>query len=877
MGSLWDELNSSYVGHVCSCGALPKFIEDQQLFQFLNGPNESYTTVKSAIILMNPLPPISKAYSLQQQDESQKEAHSTAPNFSGEATSFLVSPGTFTTNRNFSQKVNFNARKTAPNISCKYCKKPGHTTENPSTTVVTSTSQHANISVHGFTKEQYQHLLTLFQQAQISNTSTPDASNVDHSAFAHFVGLFSIYTVESEGSHVCASSQLGVNPWILDTGATNHMTPHKHLLFNVQPLIKPFLVTLPNGYKAKVVSTGSLYLRYDIILLHILLVPSFHFNLISVHQIICQLDCSALFTKIICSLQGPSLKRPLKIGKVTGRLYYLHPYADLFPIPSGSMNVSSSKATWTHLLSCKSNALSVLKAFTIMVKVHFHSSVQTFRSDNAFELGGCFEATKFFSSQGILHQTTILHTPQQNGEAMLKEFQALEANQTWDIVLLPPHKKVIPCKWVYKIKQRADGSIKRYKARLVIRGDTQKEGIDFVETFSLVVKLTTIKCLLTLAAKWDWTVFQLDVNNAFLHGDLHEEVYMKVPPGLDVSASSSSSPLVCRPKKSLYGLRGYISSMNDYSLFTKVSSDSLIVLAVYVDDILLAGNDVLEMNSLKSFLDSPFKIKDLGSVHYFLDLEISLLPQGYVMSQHKYTSDLLFEFHCQYFSHVMTPLDPSVKLVLDMGEPVSDPSFYRRLIGKLNFLQHTRPDISFSVQHLSQFLQKPQVPHMLAALHVFRYLLNDPAQGVLLSSSSDLSLTAYSDSDWLHVPCLANLSLAITLLLVEPHFLEKQKAALHIAKNPVFHERTKYIEIDYHYVRACLQTGLISLHFISSTNQLADIMTKALPGQVHHGLLCKRGVFLPSSLRGGVNPDTFQAQLTQAQSDKGKQNALYKS
>ncbi|XP_019232324.1 PREDICTED: uncharacterized protein LOC109213033 [Nicotiana attenuata] len=308
--------------------------------------------------------------------------------------------------------------------------------------------------------------------------------------------------------------------------------------------------------------------------------------------------------------------------------------------------------------------------------------------------------------------------------------------------------------------------------------------------------------------------------------------------------------------------------MNDYSLFTKVSSDSLIVLAVYVDDILLAGNDVIEMNSLKSFLDDQFKIKDLGSVHYFLGLEISLIPQGYVMSQHKYTSDLIAEFNCQHFSPVMTLLDPSVKLVLDMGEPISDPSLYRRLIGKLNFLQHTRPDISFSVQHLSQFLQKPQVPHMLVALHVLRYLLNDPAQRVLLSSSSDLSLTAYSDSDWAacaisrksvtaeaEYRALRKVSAEISWLLrllrdlglsissPVPIHCDNQ-AALHIAKNPVFHERTKHIEIDCHYVRTCLQAGLISLHFISSSNQLADIMTKAC---------CKKYLDLTTDLPPKIN------------------------
>ncbi|XP_019248675.1 PREDICTED: uncharacterized protein LOC109227939 [Nicotiana attenuata] len=175
----WKDINER---PTCSCGALPKFIEDQQLFQFLNGLNDSYTTVKSAIILMNPLPPISKVYSLLQQDESQREAHSAAPNLSGDATSFLVSPSPSNTNRTFSQKVNFEAKKVALNVSCKYCKKPGHTvdkcyrlhgfpadfkftkskryascvqTESPSNTAVTTTSQQAEPSAHGFTKEKY--------------------------------------------------------------------------------------------------------------------------------------------------------------------------------------------------------------------------------------------------------------------------------------------------------------------------------------------------------------------------------------------------------------------------------------------------------------------------------------------------------------------------------------------------------------------------------------------------------------------------------------------------------------------------------------------------------------------------------------------------
>lgn len=153
------------------------------------------------------------------------------------------------------------------------------------------------------------------------------------------------------------------------------------------------------------------------------------------------------------------------------------------------------------------------------------------------------------------------------------------------------------------------------------------------------------------------------------------------------------------------------------------------------------------MVSLKSFLDHQFKIKDLGTVYYFLGLEISKVDQGFLINQQKYTKELFSEFHCSEVIPALTPLDPHVKLSVDSGKALSDPSVYRRLIGKLNFLQHTRPDIFYLVQHLSQFLVSPRVPHMLASLHVLKYILNNPAQGILLSVVPDFSLKAYADSD----------------------------------------------------------------------------------------------------------------------------------
>jgi hypothetical protein len=282
-----------------------------------------------------------------------------------------------------------------------------------------------------------------------------------------------------------------------------------------------------------------------------------------------------------------------------------------------------------------------------------------------------------------------------------------------------------------------------------------------MDTFSPVVKMTTIRVLLAIAAVQQWPLYQLDVNTAFLHGDLNEEVYMTPPSGLHLP----SPGLVCKLQRSLYGLKqasrqwntkltntlissGYIQSKSDYSLFTKQRSTGFTVILVYVDDLVLGGTDADEITHIKALLDTKFSIKDLGILKYFLGFEVARTKAGISLCQRKYTLDLITDAGLLGAKPCSTPMQPQLQLHKASGDLISNPTVYRRLIGRLLYLTHTRPDIAYTVSKLSQFLDSPTTDHMLAGLHVLKYLKQNPGQGLFYSSTSSLSLKGFSDSDW---------------------------------------------------------------------------------------------------------------------------------
>ncbi|GMJ01569.1 hypothetical protein HRI_003826100 [Hibiscus trionum] len=450
-------------------------------------------------------------------------------------------------------------------------------------------------------------------------------------------------------------------------------------------------------------------------------------------------------------------------------------------------------------------------------------------------------------------------------KAMQQEIAALESNGTWKIVDLPPGQKPIGCKWVYKIKYNADGTIERYKARLVAKGYNQQEGIDYQETFSPVTKQVTVRTIIALASMNNWPLYQMDVFNAFLQGDLYEEVYMSMPEGF----CNQGGNRVCRLQKSLYGLKqasrqwnlkltealvagGYTQSLHGYSMFTKRNGNKLVILLVYVDDLLITGSDQEMMDDLKDVLNQNFKMKDLGQLKYFLGIEVLRSKEGIILNQRKYAIELIADSGLGNAKVASTPLELNEKQVSVAAEEdyLEDVGSYQRLIGRLLYLTNTRPDIAFAIQHLSQFMHKPKKVHYNAALRVVRYVKKNPGLGILLPAAGLPHLTAYCDADWAACPLtrksvtryyiklgeslvcwkskkqntvsrssaeaeyrgmastttevvwLRGLLLELGFEQTEPTIVySDSQAALQIAANPVFHERTKHIEIDCHFIR----------------------------------------------------------------------------
>lgn len=265
---------------------------------------------------------------------------------------------------------------------------------------------------------------------------------------------------------------------------------------------------------------------------------------------------------------------------------------------------------------------------------------------------------------------------------MEEEIQTLVQNETWELVPKPKDVKPISCKWVYKIKCYPDGSIERYKARLVARGFSQTYGLDYEETFSPVAKITTVRVLLALAATKSWILWQMDVKNAFLHGELDRVIYMEQPKGFE---SKDRLNYVWKLKKALYGLKqapcygkivefqcGYFMAPADSSLFVKVHGGKVAIVLVYVDDLIITGDDEEEVQLMRANLSIRFQMKELGELNHFLGLEVERTKEGLFLCQQKYAQDVLDKFGMLDCKPISTPMEVNAKLSSTVGKDLED-------------------------------------------------------------------------------------------------------------------------------------------------------------------------------------------------------------
>ncbi|KAH9689179.1 retrovirus-related pol polyprotein from transposon RE1 [Citrus sinensis] len=377
------------------------------------------------------------------------------------------------------------------------------------------------------------------------------------------------------------------------------------------------------------------------------------------------------------------------------------------------------------------------------------------------------------SNQSFVNQLSAVFIPNSVQEAlkdpkwkaaMNDEMRSLQKNQTWELVDLLPGKKPVSCRWIYTIKYKADGSIERYKARLVAKGYTQTYGIDYTDTFAPVAKINNIRILLSLAVNLDWPVQQFDAKNAFIHGDLSEEIYMDLPPGC--SGPERLNQKVCKLKKSLYGLKqsprvwfgkftkamvhfGYNQSNSDHTLFIKKRQGKITALIVYVDNIVITGNDEEEREALQKYLSREFEMKDLGALKYFLEIEVSRSKGGIFLSRRKYALDLLHETRMTACQPIDTPIEEGLVFCITSDQVPVDKGRYQRLVGRLMYLSHTRLDLAYALSVVSQFMHNPGEQHMKVVMRILRYLKTNPGKGILFSKNEDYSnIEVYTDTDW---------------------------------------------------------------------------------------------------------------------------------
>ncbi|CAH9139832.1 unnamed protein product [Cuscuta epithymum] len=434
-------------------------------------------------------------------------------------------------------------------------------------------------------------------------------------------------------------------------------------------------------------------------------------------------------------------------------------------------------------------------------------------------------------------------------EAIRSELDSIMCNHTWDLVDLPEGCKPINCKWIFKRKLRPNGTIEKFKARLVVVGYTQKKGIDYFDTYSPVTKIATIRSLVALAAINDLVVHQMDVKTAFLNGDLEEEIYMRQPEGYVVPGQENK---VCKLKRSLYGLKqapkqwyekfnntvvgnGFTVNASDSCVYSKMFGPHCVIICLYVDDMLIFGTNEDVVTKTKHFLSSHFEMKDLGKADLILGVKLTRTENGFSMCQSHYIEKLLKKFNYFDVTPVRTPYDPSTSLKKNEGSSISQEE-YAKILGSVMFLMnYTRPDIAYAVSRLSRYTHNPSYEHWNALHRLLKYLKGavswkSAKQTCIARSTMEAEFIALElagqEAEWLR-NLLADIPLWGNKCVPVPLHCDSQ-AAISVAVSSVYNGKRRHIRIRHASLKLLIKNSVISLDYVKSERNLADPLTKGL-------------------------------------------------
>ncbi|GJX92674.1 putative ribonuclease H-like domain-containing protein [Tanacetum coccineum] len=473
-------------------------------------------------------------------------------------------------------------------------------------------------------------------------------------------------------------------------------------------------------------------------------------------------------------------------------------------------------------------------------------------------------------------------------EAMQEELLQFQIQNIWVLVDCPKGVRPIGTKWVLKNKKDERGIVIRNKARLVAQGYTQEEGIDYEEVFALVARIEAIRLFLAYASYMGFTVYQMDVKSAFLYGTIDEEVYVMQPPGFEdpefpdkVYRVEKAMYGLHQAPRAWYGTlskyllaNGFQRGTIDQTLFIRKHKGEFLLVQVYVDDIIFGSSNLKLCREFEALMHDKFKMSAMGELTFFLGLQVLQKNDGIFISQDKYVGDILKKFGYTDVRTAKTPMDKENPWGKDGPGKDVDLHLYRSMIGSLMYLTASRPDIMFAVCVCARHQVTPKECHLHAVKRIFRYLKGQPLLGLWYPKESPFDLVAYSDSDYdgdnqdrksttrgcqflgrrlISWQCKKQTIVATStteaeyvaaasgcgqVLWIQNQLLDygynfmntkiyiDNNSAICIVKNPVYHSRTKHIDIRHHFIRDCYEKKLINVDHIHTDNNVADLLTK---------------------------------------------------